>query len=107
MHTQNIEDSSHAIRGSVPWMAPEVIKQTGHGRSADIWSVGATVIEMASASHPWPAFSNNLAVLFHVATASEPPPIPDELSEDVSYGRLLLTNAIMDIVSPSVVSDHP
>lgn len=42
----SLEESMYALKGSVPWMAPEVIKQTGHGRSSDIWSFGATVIEM-------------------------------------------------------------
>eukprot|EP00602_Paraphysomonas_sp_CaronLab_P002436 CAMPEP_0185036924 /NCGR_PEP_ID=MMETSP1103-20130426/30643_1 /TAXON_ID=36769 /ORGANISM="Paraphysomonas bandaiensis, Strain Caron Lab Isolate" /LENGTH=1046 /DNA_ID=CAMNT_0027574687 /DNA_START=186 /DNA_END=3323 /DNA_ORIENTATION=+ len=35
--TTSLEESMRTIRGSVPWMAPEVIKQNGHGRSADIW----------------------------------------------------------------------
>ena len=103
MCTASLEESLQSIRGSVPWMAPEgslcwqfsgvsflaervsmvfltVIKQTGHGRSADIWSLGATMIEMTTASHPWPNFGNNLAAMFHVATSTHPPPIPDQLS---------------------------
>ena len=80
MCTNSLEESMRAIRGSVPWMAPEVIKQSGHGRSADIWSVGATVIEMATGRPPWPEFTNNLAALFHVATSKEPPPVPTHLS---------------------------
>merc|ERR1719473_2094347 len=82
VRTNSLEESLKAIRGSVPWMAPEVIKQTGHGRRADIWSVGATMLEMATATHPWPAFSNNLAALFHIATTHEPPPVPDTLSAE-------------------------
>lgn len=79
MSSASIDGSLHAIQGSVPWMAPEVIKQTGHGRSADIWSVGATMIEMATASRPWPEFTNNLAAMFHVVTAAKPPPAPERL----------------------------
>lgn len=59
------------MRGSVPWMAPEMVKQTGHGRSADVWSLGATMIEMYTARYPWPAFSNNIAAMYHVATCTE------------------------------------
>lgn len=68
---QSFDDSLHTIRGSIPWMAPEMIKQTGHGRSADVWSVGATMIEMYTARYPWPPFSNNIAAMYHVATATE------------------------------------
>jgi mitogen-activated protein kinase kinase kinase len=78
--TASLEESLRAIRGSVPWMAPEVIKQSGHGRASDIWSFGATVIEMATGKPPWPEFSNNLAALFHVATSKEPPPVPAHLT---------------------------
>ncbi|GAB5034153.1 ste ste11 protein kinase [Nannochloropsis oceanica] len=78
----SLEHSLKNITGSVPWMAPEVIKQTGRlPRAADIWSLGATIIEMATAAHPWPQFSNQLAALFHVATATQPPALPASMSK--------------------------
>jgi len=80
MCTASLEESLKVIKGSVPWMAPEVIKQSGFGRSSDIWSLGATMIEMATARLPWPNFTNDLAAMFHVATSKEPPPIPEHLS---------------------------
>ena len=82
MCTASMEESLQAIRGSVPWMAPEVIKQSGQGLTSDIWSVGATVIEMGTGKPPWPEFRNNLAALFHVATSTTPPAPPEHLSNE-------------------------
>jgi len=54
---------SQSLRGSIPWMAPEVIQQTGYGRRRDIWSFGCVLIEMATAKHPWhPSPSHALRV---------------------------------------------
>ncbi|GMH44844.1 hypothetical protein BSKO_12796 [Bryopsis sp. KO-2023] len=71
-----------SLKGTPYWMAPEVIKQTGHGRQADIWSVGCTVIEMATGKPPWSEVSNNVTVMFHIASAKGPPPIPSSLSPE-------------------------
>lgn len=81
MCTASMEESLQAIRGSVPWMAPEMIKQTGQTFTSDIWSVGATVIEMGTGKPPWPEFRNNLAALFHVATSTTPPTPPAHFSD--------------------------
>ena len=80
MVTTSLDNSLKALRGSIPWMAPEVVKQSGHGRKADVWSFGATIIEMATANHPWPHLTGNLQALFTIATCNEPPPIPEHLS---------------------------
>ena len=47
-------------------MAPEVINGNGHGRWADIWSVGCMVVEMATGNHPWMQFRNPLIAMVHV-----------------------------------------
>lgn len=83
VNTASLDESLKTIRGSIPWMAPEVIRQAGAGPKADIWSVGATVIEMATANHPWPDLPDNLAALFHVATAKKPPEFPKDISPEL------------------------
>jgi serine/threonine protein kinase len=82
--TGSMDESLRSIRGSVPWMAPEVIKQSGSGRSADVWSLGCTVIEMATGKRPWPHLADNFSALFQVATAKTGPPYPDDPVDELA-----------------------
>lgn len=72
---------SHSMKGSIPWMAPEVIKQMPYGRKADIWSLGCLLIEMSTASHPWGEFDNMVAAMVRIGMSEDTPPIPEHLSE--------------------------
>ncbi|KAL4188150.1 hypothetical protein AMTRI_Chr09g42630 [Amborella trichopoda] len=71
-----------SMKGTPYWMAPEVICQTGHSFSADIWSVGCTVIEMATGKPPWSQQYQEVAALFIIGSTKSHPPIPEHLSEE-------------------------
>lgn len=51
-----------SLQGSVFWMAPEVVKQSGHTLKADIWSVGCLVVEMLTGEHPWAQLTQMQAI---------------------------------------------
>lgn len=69
------------IKGSILWMAPEVITQNPVGTRSDIWSLGCLLIELATAAKPWPDI-RDLGHLFSLILNKETPPVPDYLSAD-------------------------
>ncbi|CAE7246675.1 mkkA [Symbiodinium microadriaticum] len=73
----------HTLRGSVQWMAPEVVNQQPYGRKADIWSFGCVLIEMLTTRPPWGHFETNVAAIIHVATSKEPPQVPEHASPEL------------------------
>lgn len=70
------------LRGTIAFMAPEVLRGEDYGRSCDMWSVGCCVIEMATTKPPWEAdyVSNELKLMYKIASSNGPPPVPETLS---------------------------
>lgn len=76
------EHKNNGIQGSIPWMAPEVIRQTKYGRKSDIWSFGCTILEMVTGKQPWFGynFDNPIAAIMKIGLSDEIPEIPEHLS---------------------------
>jgi len=79
--TSGTGTAAHTLRGSVPWMAPEVMRGVSYGRRADIWSLGCVLIEMCTGDKPWGHFDNCLAAMVKIAMSDETPKVPAHLSE--------------------------
>lgn len=69
-----------SIRGSLYWMAPEVLKREPYGRKVDIWSLGCVIIEMASGTHPWHNIKTYSSLCLAIAQ-QQIPMIPEHLSD--------------------------
>ncbi|MBA0738123.1 hypothetical protein Gogos_011531 [Gossypium gossypioides] len=71
-----------SFKGSPYWMAPEVIMNAhGYSLAVDIWSLGCTVLEMATSKPPWSQYEG-VAAIFKIANSKGFPEIPNNLSKD-------------------------
>ncbi|KAK1404257.1 hypothetical protein POM88_003862 [Heracleum sosnowskyi] len=60
-----------SLKGSPYWMAPEIIKNSNACNLAvDIWSLGCTVLEMATTKPPWSEFEG-VAAMFKIGNRKE------------------------------------
>ncbi|KAL1358364.1 hypothetical protein HN51_003651 [Arachis hypogaea] len=82
---KRVKDLKAAARlGGTPlWMAPEVLRNEQLDVSADIWSLGCTVIEMATGRYPWAGeVSNPMASVLRIANGDEIPQLPAHFSKE-------------------------
>ena len=79
--TSLAESANTSLKGTPYWMAPEVIMQIGHGRYADIWSIGCTLIEMLTSRPPYSEFKTPVSAMFQIAMNKKAPQIPSTVSK--------------------------
>ncbi|XP_058076060.1 mitogen-activated protein kinase kinase kinase 17-like [Magnolia sinica] len=94
--------------GTPLWMAPEVLRNEGLDFASDIWSLGCTVIEMATGS-PWgDEVSNPMAAVYKIACSDETPQLPPNFSvEGLDFLRKCLQRNPTSRWSSEELLSHP
>ncbi|THU92128.1 kinase-like protein, partial [Dendrothele bispora CBS 962.96] len=87
--TQSNNNSSSAhIRGSIRWLAPELMNPdtvptgTGYSKTRDIYAFGCTVVEVLTGRPPFPEYKMDLHVMIQVLKGNRPPR-PWQCSEEL------------------------
>uniref|UniRef100_A0A8C4QGF8 Mitogen-activated protein kinase kinase kinase 4 n=1 Tax=Eptatretus burgeri TaxID=7764 RepID=A0A8C4QGF8_EPTBU len=74
--SQTMPGEVNSTLGTAAYMAPEVITRArgeGHGRAADIWSLGCVLVEIATGKRPWCEYEHNFQIMYRVGMGHKPP----------------------------------
>ncbi|XP_068597107.1 mitogen-activated protein kinase kinase kinase 4 [Brachionichthys hirsutus] len=109
-NTHTMPGEVNSTLGTAAYMAPEVItraKGEGHGRAADVWSLGCVLIEMVTGKRPWHEYEHNFQIMYKVGMGHKPP-IPEKLSTE---GKDFLDHCLESEPkrrwTASMLLDHP
>ncbi|CAE8734249.1 unnamed protein product [Polarella glacialis] len=101
----------NSVAGSIFWMAPELIRGKGKlTTSADVWSLGCCVVEMATGSPPWSDrhFDNILQACHVIAASDELPPYPATIPDKAaSFVLACLRRNQQDRPTANELRHHP
>eukprot|EP01138_Halocafeteria_seosinensis_P006848 gb/GECG01007002.1/.p1 GENE.gb/GECG01007002.1/~~gb/GECG01007002.1/.p1 ORF type:complete len:873 (+),score=88.65 gb/GECG01007002.1/:1-2619(+) len=84
---ESLAPESPSGQGTIHWMAPEVVGGTDgivNWCAADIWSAGATLLELLSGKPPWSDASSSAAVMIKIASSTPLSSLPTEAKGHLS-----------------------
>lgn len=83
------ENQMHSFKGTIHFMAPEVVDHAYYSEKSDIWALGVMIIQMITGKPPFIHFGDRMQLMNCIRNLSQPPPFPNnispELKEFLSY----------------------
>lgn len=76
--------------GTAHYMAPEVMAGEKYGRKADIWSAGATVVEMLTTQPPWYKLTD-YQVMYNITLKKKPEYV-------LNFGATIKVRSFLDVI---------
>ncbi|EPZ33572.1 Protein kinase, catalytic domain-containing protein [Rozella allomycis CSF55] len=73
---------ANSFVGTSSYMAPERIQGTDYTVHSDVWSLGLTIIELATGKFPYPSNALTFFELLELIVSGEPPSLPQSFSPD-------------------------
>ena len=96
------DERLHAFAGTPSFMAPEMLTEQGSCAASDIWSLGCTVLQMATGLPPWhwKGFTSVIELVGFAATQGRQgvSPIPPELKKGKGVDGTTLTPRLIDFL---------
>jgi serine/threonine protein kinase len=104
----NSDEFLDSLKGTLPWMAPEVVLQQKYGKRADIWSLGCTLIELSTGQAPWGKLENFFQAMNKIGRSNDLPEIPTKISSNFKDFILkCLQRNPKDRMTATQLKEHP
>eukprot|EP00245_Coleochaete_scutata_P017013 TRINITY_DN8146_c0_g6_i1.p1 TRINITY_DN8146_c0_g6~~TRINITY_DN8146_c0_g6_i1.p1 ORF type:complete len:518 (-),score=65.08 TRINITY_DN8146_c0_g6_i1:663-2216(-) len=79
---ENTLDYCATFVGTFTYMSPERLRNEQYSYPADIWSLGLTVLELATGVYPYDATKGPFALMMEVMQCASPSPSPERFSPE-------------------------
>lgn len=84
LQSQSEHEILSCLKGTIPWMAPEVINTNKYSKKSDIWSLGCVILEMVTGDIPWyQKESNYIQIMLKISNQNEKIQITNHIDDDL------------------------